>query len=117
MENLKYDEIEISENKLVGYILNSSHIDGVHKAKFFEKFGFTPTNWIELQKALKTHVEKRENLEVDTNAYGKKYIIFGTIDALDGRRPKIRSVWFIENKEKILKFVTAYPIKDDKRDR
>jgi len=30
---------------------------------------------------------------------------------------KIKSVWFIENKENILKFVTAYPNKDDKRTR
>jgi hypothetical protein len=111
MEKLEYDKIEISERKLVGYILNKSHIDGVHKARFFEKFGFYSENWIDLKNAFIKHIENRDNLEIIINSYGKKYIISGVIDGLDGRKPKIKSIWFIENNEKILKFVTAYPIK------
>lgn len=117
MEKIEYDEIDISEKKIVGYILNNSHIDGVHKARFFEKFGFYSENWIDLKNALIKHVENPENIEIIQTPYGEKYVVLGEINGIDGRKPKIKSIWFIENNEKILKFVTAYPHKDDKRNR
>lgn len=111
MGKLTYDEIDISERKLVGYILNKSHIDGVNKARFFEKFGFITENWKDLKNALIKHIEYPDNIEIIHTPFGEKYVVSGTISGIDGRKPKIKSIWFIENNEKILKFVTAYPVK------
>ena len=63
------------------------------------------------------HLNDAEYIDSTENQYGTKIIVKGEIFGLNGNYSKIKSVWFIENKEKILKFVTAYPNKDDKRTR
>jgi hypothetical protein len=42
--------------------------------------------------------------------FGKKYILEQQLAAPDGRKPRVRAVWFIANGETTPKFVTAYPV-------
>lgn len=108
---VKYDRIEISESKLVGYLLNKNHSVGAHKAVFFESLGYDVENWHNLKDALLVHVETAENIDFIENQFGKKVVIINDLLCKNDKNPKIKSVWFIENNENILNFVTAYPEK------
>jgi len=112
-----FEKIEIPDNKLSGYLLNRNHSVGGHKAKYFESLGFDISNSSLLRDALIKHLNDAVDIDYSENQYGTKVIINGEILGLNGNFSKIKSVWFIENKENILKFVTAYPNKDDKRTR
>ncbi len=109
--HINYDRIEIPENKLVGYLLNKNHSVGVHKAKYFESLGYNSENWQILRDALFEHVETAENIDFVENQFGMKVVIINNLNGHNNRVAKIKSIWFIENNENILKFVTAYPEK------
>lgn len=112
MLEIEQYQIDVSEDKIKNYLLNENHIDGLHKAKFFKSFGFTGDNWGDLKdKICKHYSQNYKNHELVYSPFGKKYIITGILEGIDGRRPIIKSVWFVENDKKILKFVTAYPSK------
>ncbi len=112
MFEIEQYQIEISESKLKNYLLNENHIDGLHKAKFFRSFGFTIENWQEFKNSLLEHLKQNYKNSILTHSpYGEKYIVTGVLEGIDGRKPTIKSVWFVENDKKILKFVTAYPTK------
>ena len=112
MSEIEQYQIEISESKIKNYLLNENHIDGLHKARFFRSFGFTSENWEDLKNKIGKHFSQNyENHELVYSPFGRKYIITGILEGNDGRKPIIKSVWFVENDKKILKFVTAYPSK------
>ena len=45
--------------------------------------------------------------------FGRRVVVEGTMEAADGRRPNLRTVWFIEKGEETPQFVTAYPSPGD----
>ena len=47
------ERAEISEAKIVKYLLSTTHRAGKSKAIFFMEFGFDPQHWEELAVALK----------------------------------------------------------------
>ncbi|MBI4647075.1 MAG: hypothetical protein HY738_10920 [Bacteroidia bacterium] len=99
------------ERKIIGYLLNFSHTEGVNKAFFFVRFGFLPSEWEILSKALLQHATENFITQKIRTAFGEKYLINGPIKSPDGRNPEIITVWFKENNEDIIKLITAYPAK------
>lgn len=103
------EQAVVSKEKIIGYLLSLEHWSGRGKAIFFLRFGFQTKKWRELADALIEHAAANEiESEVKTD-YGKKYIIEGEIETPSGRRPVVRTVWFIAKGESIPRFVTAYP--------
>jgi len=45
---------------------------------------------------------------------GTRYIIEGAVEVPDGRNLKIRTVWFLESGAGTPRFVTAYPLKEER---
>lgn len=111
IKGITYERIEIAESKLSGYLLNKNHSIGSHKAIYFEKLGYNINNWKILRDALIEHINSADNSEIIENQFGVKIVVINRIKSIIGKHPIIKSVWFIENNEKILKFVTAYPEK------
>ena len=108
---IPYNELAIvSKEKILNYILNEYHSDGMHKAKYFKSFGFSSENWTILVDALIDHCNVNEVSGTKENEFGVKYIVEGTLKTPDNRNPEIKTIWFIENNEKNPKFITAYPI-------
>jgi len=110
---MKLPNIEMAvlpPEKIVSYLLSMSHPDGRHKAKFFNRFGFSFEAWEVLANALISQAKENEIQKTEPSAFGTRYIIDGIIVAPDGRRPPIRSVWFIKTGENFPHFVTAYPL-------
>lgn len=106
-----YENAAIPKTKIADYLLSLSHRDGRSKAKFFLRFGFSQDQWEELAKALKKHAATNEVFKMERTHFGMRYVVEGKLESPDGRNPRIRSIWFIENDASKPSFVTAYPLK------
>jgi hypothetical protein len=49
-------------------------------------------------------------LAIEDSPFGRRYIVDGALAAPDGRRPRVRMIWFIETGEDVPHLVTAYPL-------
>jgi hypothetical protein len=99
----------VDRAKIVDYLLGSGSIASRAKARFFESLGFSADRWEELANALRAQTRDAEISSTSTR-WGIKYVAVGVIDAPDGRRYKIVSVWIAEGEE--TRLVTAYPSKE-----
>ena len=106
---------EVPENKIVGYLLSTTHTAGKSKAAFFGKHGFVVANWQALAWALREHATKNPVLQADETAFGKRYIVDGTLLAPDGTVLNVRSVLFMTTETTIPRFATAHPLKRKNR--
>ncbi len=102
---------QISEAKVVRYLLSTTHRAGKSKASFFMQFGFDSSRWEELARALKQHATDNEIQLEEKTSFGTRYIIDGLLKAPDGKWLNIRSAWFIDEEVEAPRFVTAHPLK------
>ena len=79
------DAAEVPENKIVGYLFST------------------------------THAKDHPVLKTVETAFGKRYIVAGTLLAPDGTVLNVRSVWFITTETTIPRFATAHPLKRTSR--
>ncbi|GAB2568889.1 DUF6883 domain-containing protein [Spirosoma areae] len=100
---------EIPDRKLTGYLLDHAHPQNNGKAAFYEIVGFTKENSDELRTALLSHVLTYEVAKFIQTDFGIRYVVEGWMQCPNGKQYPMRSVWFIDNGEKIPKLVTAYP--------
>ena len=105
----------IDERKITEYLLATSHSAGGAKPEFFARFGFTSATWQRLRDALLDHAGSARLVTAVETQFGKKYILEGPLIAADGRKPRVRTVWFITAGEVAPKFVTAYPVPGARR--
>ena len=103
------DKAQVPEPKIRRYLLDLAHPAGGSKARFFSQFGFAAENWDHMVNQLQRHVAENEVVEVRHKERGINYAVDGPLDAPDGSRLQVRSVWFIETDTETPKFVTAYP--------
>jgi hypothetical protein len=112
----KVDQAVVPDEKLNAYLLSKTHRDGRHKAAFFFAHGFAADAPADLAEALLKHARSHEVAKEEASPFGRRYVVEGTMEAADGRRPNLRTVWFIENGEDTPRFVTAYPLPGDEND-
>ena len=110
-----YEQEIIPRTTITDYVLSLSHPDGRSKARFFSSFGFSIESWETLAEALLRHAADHEVTRIETSPFGTRYVIEGTLFAPDGRAPLIRAVWFIETREDLPRFATAYPLQRRER--
>ncbi len=101
----------VPKEKLTEYLLSESHPDGAPKAEFFLRFGYTVDNCQALAQALLNHASEHDILKEEVTPFGVRYVIDGPFTGADGRRPNLRSVWFIDTGTDLPRLVTAYPLK------
>jgi hypothetical protein len=99
----------VPRNKIVGYLLSTTHNHGRHKAAFFLRFGFDSRSWTTFADSLRQLALTCDVLAEEESAFGTRFVVDGRIESPDGRDPSIRTIWFIETGESIPRFVTAYP--------
>jgi replicative DNA helicase len=99
----------VSEDKILGYLLNDNHEIGKHKAAFFKRFGFNITDIDLFRASLILHSYEREIDQVKDSHFGTKYELKCKINTPDKRNPCIVTVWIVENAGDIPRLVTAYP--------
>jgi hypothetical protein len=100
----------VDPQKITDYLLVAGHPAGRAKAAFFQRFGFEIATWQTLRDALLEHGASAPVITAIDTPFGKKYILEGPLAAPDGRKPGVRTVWFVTARERAPKFVTAYPV-------
>lgn len=101
----------VDRAKVAEYLLGSSSAASRAKARFFLSLGFSPDRWEDLAQALRA--QARDGAVTETaSRWGTKHVAKGEIDAPNGRRYNIISVWIAEGQT--LRLVTAYPFEGTK---
>lgn len=103
------DTAIIPRDKLVGYLLSTSHPVGRTKAAYFGALGFDESRPEEFESALREHVARSHVMEQETNEFGDKYVVEGKMDGPRGSASRVRTVWIILKSEDKPRLVTAYP--------
>jgi hypothetical protein len=101
----------VAREKVVDYLLSTTHRDGRHRAVFFGGFGFAPDDWQALAEALIRHASDHEVAKEEDSPFGTRYVVEGIMLMVDGRTAYVRTVWFIDNGADTPRFVTAYPLR------
>ena len=101
----------IPKDKIVDYLLSTTHRAGKSKAAFFGKHGFTIGNWQALEHALREHAARNPVSRIYDTAYGARYVVDGPLAAPDGNTLNVRSAWFISKGATVPRFVTAHPLR------
>lgn len=104
------DKAEVPEPKIRRYLLDPAHPAGGSKARFFHQFGFAAHPWEHMARRLRQHVVENEVVDVRHKEHGISYTVDGPMEAPDGSRLQVRSVWFIETDTETPRFVTAHPL-------
>lgn len=100
----------VERAKICDYLLNSAHRFGASKARFFQQFGFILDDWEVLAVAIKNHGAQNEVVNVKETGFGPRYEVDGELVAPDGRRPRVRTVWQMDEGQDAPRLITAYPI-------
>ena len=106
-----YEQVVITREKIVDYLLSDIHRYGRHKAAFFKRFGLAVTEWDRAAWVLREHAGERDVTRVEPSPYRQRYTIEGIVRSPDERNPFIRTIQFIETAEETPQFVTAYPVR------
>jgi hypothetical protein len=106
------ESVVVEQEKICGYLLNEQHRYGAGKAKFFTDFGFTLASWNELADALREHGQQHEVSKEKETGFGPRYEVDGELQAPDGRRPRIRTVWQVDLGETAPRLITAHPLEE-----
>lgn len=100
----------VEERKITEYLLSESHRFGASKARFFAAFGFEPVSWRAFADALRRQGQSGEVAATNETGFGPRYEVDGELEAPDGRRPRVRTVWQIDVGEVAPRLITAYPL-------
>ena len=100
----------VERAKVAEYLLNLRHRYGASKARFFLKFGFQMDEWEVFAEALREHAQRHEIIVVRQTRWGPRYEIDGELKAPDGRQPRIRTVWQVDEGQIAPRLITAYPL-------
>jgi len=96
--------------KVRDYLLKLDHPDGGPKAAFFIAGGYTPDRPEELASALTRHFMDNPPANKTPDRFGgMRVTIEATLITPNGRAPKVRSVWTIDEGETAPRLITAYP--------
>jgi len=103
------ESLRVDQSKITGYLLNET--GGRGKATFFLRLGFRVDDWEALAEAIKVQARENAVVSVVDSPYGKRYSVDGTIETPDSRdpRPRIRTVWILENGAQVPRLITAHP--------
>jgi hypothetical protein len=100
----------VEREKIEDYLLNPAHRFGASKARFFTHFGFRVKAWEELAQALRKHGEAHDVARTRATGFGPRYEVEGTLECPGGRRPRVRTVWQMDEGAVAPRLITAYPL-------
>jgi hypothetical protein len=104
------DKLVVEREKVADYLLNPTHRFGASKARFFTHFGFRVEAWEQLAQALREHGQKHDVTKMRETGFGPRYEVEGRLNCPNGRRPRVRSVWQLDEGAVAPRLLTAYPL-------
>lgn len=109
MKMPNFKNANVHKSKITDYLLSETHPVGRYKARFWLKFGFSPSHHKELMDAFRKHAYN-DYVKMEKTGFGTRYVIEAPLISLDGRNPFVRSIWFVDYDESPPSLVTAYPV-------
>ena len=100
----------VEREKIVDYLLNPAHRFGACKARFFTEFGFRVEAWKVLAEALHEHGRTHDVAQIRETGFGPRYAVEGALNTPSGRRPRVRSVWQMDEGMVAPRLISAYPL-------
>ena len=110
MKLLNPDKLLVEREKIADYLLNPAHRFGASKARFFTHFGFRVEAWEQLAQALREHGQKHDVTKMRETGFGPRYEVEGRLNCPNCRRPRVRSVWQLDEGAVAPRLLTAYPL-------
>lgn len=108
------DEAQVPEPKLTEYLLSLEHPAGRTKAAYFISRGFRPGAPGLLRSALIAVARAGQVRGMTETPWGTKYYVEGSVEAPDGNRMRLATVWMVAGEGAPL-LVTAYPRREPER--
>lgn len=99
----------IEPAKVRDYLLSPVHPVGRFKAAFFVRFGYTREGWRRLEADLLRLAREGEAEVGRPSAFGRMFLVRGTLGGPSGRTFKLVTVWIIRHDEAFPRLVTATP--------
>ena len=99
----------VEERKIIDYLLNSTHPEGMAKARFFVQRGYRYDDWEKLAADLRQHGLRNEVARVVESPFGTRYSVHGPLITPSGDSIRLITVWIIEKGTEVPRLVTAYP--------
>jgi len=100
----------VEREKIAGYPLDPSHMNGAGKCRFFSGHGFRMEEWPTLAAALVAHGRRHDVARRSETPFGPRFEVQGELESPDGSRPQIRTVWQLDDGEIAPRLITAYPL-------
>lgn len=104
------DKLVVEREKIADYLLNPAHRFGASKARFFAHFGFRMTAWEQLARALREHGREHDVTKTRETGFGPRFEVEGGLRCPNGRHPRVRSVWQLDQGAVAPRLLTAYPL-------
>jgi hypothetical protein len=104
------NKLVVEREKIADYLLNPAHRYGASKARFFAHFGFRLAAWEQLAQALREHGQKHDVTKTRETGFGPRYEVEGGLSCPNGRHPRVRSVWQLDQGAVAPRLLTAYPL-------
>jgi uncharacterized protein len=106
----RYDELDIPEEKLRGYVLNRAHATGTNKARvFYSALGFLATDWAYLRDQILQAIQSTPISEVRPGYEdGAQCSVLVAVEGHNGERRRVMTAWYVPTAGGIPHFVTAY---------
>ena len=104
------DALVVEREKITAYLLNPAHRYGASKARFFAAFGFGAEERGTFAQALREHGQNHAVTKATETGFGPRHEVDGDLIAPDGRRPRVRTVWQLDEGEVAPRLITAYPL-------
>ena len=104
------NKLVVEREKITDYLLNPAHRYGAGKARFFTHFGFRAAAWEQLAQALREHGLKHDVTKTRETGFGPRYEVEGKLSCPNGRQPRVRSVWQLDQGAVAPRLLTAYPL-------
>ena len=104
------DKLMVEREKIADYLLNPAHRYGASKARFFIEFGFRIEEWERLAEVLREHGRTYDVARTSETGFGPRYAVEGELNTPGGRRPRVRTVWQMDEGAVAPRLLTAYPL-------
>jgi hypothetical protein len=105
----RWSEAEVTERKILDYLLAADHPVGGDKAAFFTAIGHTRSHWTQLRDDLVRLAHRGEVVAEQQTPFGIKYVVNGVIRVPVGRSVALRTIWISDGPDDPPRLVTAYP--------
>ncbi len=98
----------VEKNK-IKYLLDANQKRKKGKAEFLKSLGFFMNNPKQFIDAMLNHPKTAHLTRERNTDWGQKFVFVCEIETPSGKNICIKSVWQIDNGEKIPRLITAYP--------